>query len=421
MFHKEELSNGLRVVTEEIANVHSVALGVWVKTGSRNELPALQGVSHFLEHMMFKGTGRRTARRIAEELDEVGGQLNAFTTKEYTCYYTKILTEHTELGLDILGDMLFHSNMDPREIEKEKNVIIEEIKMYEDSPDELVHDLFAQAVWEGHPLGRAILGTSSTVQQLDHAQIIEYYHQHYTADQIVVAAAGSLKHAQLMRLIEPLFAAVPRGHVRNQDAVPVPKVRVSMTSKDTEQVQVCLGAPGLAQDDKRIYPLQVLNNVLGGGLSSRLFQEIREERGLAYSIYSYHSAYKDTGLFTVYAGTSPHTLAPVLELILQQLAGIKQKGITSEELQRTKQQVRGNLLMGLENITNRMSRLGKTELCHHRVITTEEVLERIEAVTHQDIQELVEIIFQPGQLALTTIGPVIEGLDWNNMVATAGL
>lgn len=421
MYEKIVLPNGVRLVVEEIPYVHSAAVGVWVRAGSRNEDPSLRGISHFLEHLLFKGTERRTAKQIAQELEAVGGVLNAFTTKEYTCFYAKVLAEHLPLAVDVLADMFFNSLISEKDIEREKRVVLEEIRMYDDSPDELVHDLFARAVWQQHPLGWSVLGSYDTVASLDREKIVSYYRDHYIPANTVVAVAGRVRTAEVTELITSAFGLAQKEGQRPLYEPPVPHAVVELTPRDTEQVQVCLGTPGLAQDSSLIYALQILNNVVGGGLSSRLFQEIREERGLAYSIYSYHSTYVDTGLFTVYAGTGPDTVEEVIRIALLELGKIKREGITSEELRRSKEQIRGNLLLGMENVGNRMSRLGKTELCYGRVITTEEVLENINRVTLEEVKHLAEELFQSDKFALSAIGPLKEEIDLAGLVSAAKL
>ncbi|MHB1419965.1 MAG: M16 family metallopeptidase [Bacillota bacterium] len=418
MFIKDTLSSGVRVVTEEVPAVHSVALGIWVRTGSRNETEQQHGVSHFLEHLLFKGTAKRTAKQIAEALEAVGGQLNAFTTKEYTCYYAKVLADHLDLAIDILTDMFFNSLMDPNDIAKEKNVILEEIKMYEDSPDELVHDLFAKTVWKGHPLGRAILGTAESVQQIQRQDIIDYYNSQYVSENVVVAVAGKIKHPEIMERLAPMFSKMTSGHRSVSGEAPTPQTAVRVQEKEIEQVHICLGTPALSQDSEDVYPLHVLNNVLGGGLSSRLFQQIREDRGLAYSVYSYHTTYFDSGLFAVYAGTSLANLKQVTELIGGEIISIRDKGILPDELQRTKDQIKGNLLLGLENVSSRMSRLGKTELCFDRIVTAEEVVERISKVTLEQILELGRRLFAPEKFTITAIGPQVDQIDFQEIINT---
>lgn len=422
MYRKTVLANGIRVVSEELPYVHSVALGVWVRAGSRNESEDNHGVSHFIEHLLFKGTERRSAKEIAEALESVGGVLNAFTTKEYTCFYTRVLSEHLDLAIDVLSDMLFNPRFSPEDIEKEKKVILEEIRMYEDSPDELVHDLFAQTVWPGHPLGRAILGSVESIEELTRDKVYQYYRQHYNAANIVLSAAGNFRTQELEDKLAKAFGERELPGERAPYYPPQDQPGISINLKDTEQVQICLGTPGLAQDDKDIYALQALNNILGGGISSRLFQLIREDNALAYSVYSYHAGYVDSGLFTVYAGTSPSNFRKVVELILRQLALLKEEGVTEEELKRTKDQIRGNLLLNQENVSHRMSRLGKTELSFGRVITTEEFIANLGRVTPEDVRRVAHRLFFAENLSLTTLGPSVgEDLELVQLAKQAGL
>jgi predicted Zn-dependent peptidase len=408
MYVKDTLPNGVRLITEEVSSVHSASVGIWVKTGSRYEKEYNHGISHFVEHMLFKGTTNRSARKIAEELEAIGASLNAFTAKEYTCYYAKVLAENLDTAIDVLADMYFNSLFEPKEIEKEKNVIMEEIKMYEDSPDELVHDLFTNAIWPDHPLGRPIIGTIDSLKKMQSTDLLEYCRDRYTANNTVIAVAGNIDHKNVFDQICGYFGNMPAGVPAMESEPPVSGATVLMSKKDLEQLQICLGGPGLAQDDKDIYALNVLNNVLGGGLSSRLFQEIREERGLAYSVYSYQTAYRDSGLFTVYAGTSPDNLSSVLRLIVKELLELASEGISEEELKRTKQQLKGNLLLSLENVNNRMMRLGKTEICFDRVITIDEILNNIAAVDLQAVKSIANQLFVIDNLTFTSIGPVIQ-------------
>lgn len=411
MYIKEQLPNGIRVVTEEIPHVRSVSIGLWVGVGSRDETDENSGIAHFIEHMMFKGTKNRSAKQIAEELDAIGGQLNAFTAKEYTCYYAKTLDEHFPKSLDLLADMFFNSLYDPQEIDKERNVIIEEINMYEDAPDELIHDLFASTLWNNHPLGRSIIGTREVVEKINRADIISFLKTFYTPDQLVIAVAGNVKHDRVMELITPLFDRMEGKSTARNYAKPVPVYQVATKKKDTEQVHLCIGVPGLPLDHEQIYSLYVLNSILGGGISSRLFQEIREERGLAYSVYSYHNSYKDAGLFSIYTGLSLKNIGPVVELISRELKQIKAGKVTEEEVFRAKEQLKGSLYLGLENVSNRMSRIGKSELCLGRIITPEEAVEKINRVGIKDVQLLAEQLFASDKMVLTSIGPMDHKID----------
>ncbi|WP_366921729.1 insulinase family protein [Metallumcola ferriviriculae] len=421
MYRKQELANGVRVVTEEIPSVHSAAVGIWIGCGSRDESEQQLGLSHFLEHMFFKGTKNRTAKQIAEQLDAVGGHLNAFTTKEYTCLYAKVVAEHLGLAIEVLSDMYFNSLFAELDLAKEKKVVLEEIKMYEDSPDELVHDLFSETVWQDHPLGRPILGSAESVSSLGKDQVIEYLYKQYVPENTVLAVAGNIKHHEVVNRLDDVFGQFRRNGGKRLMSPAVFQARSRNFAKDTEQLQICLGVPGLSQDDKDIYALYALNNMLGGGLSSRLFQEIREERGLAYSIYSYHTSYSDTGLFTIYAGTSPENYQELIEVILKEIYSFKNKGVTEVELQRTKDQIKGNLLLGMENVSSRMSRLGKTELSFDRVVTAEEIVKEINTVTRQDIHMVAERLFNRASFSSTTIGQTNNELLWPQLLANSGL
>jgi len=400
------LQNGIRVVSEYIPYVKSVAVGIWVGAGSRFESEQHNGISHFLEHLFFKGTEKRSAKDIAESLDAVGGQLNAFTTKEYTCYYAKVLDEHLDLALDVLSDMFFNSKFSEKDILKEREVIIEEIKMYEDTPDEIIHDFFSQTIWEGHPLGKPVLGTEETISTFTRDDFLQFINTHYVPENIVIALAGKVEHKKIIELLEKLFGEAKRGPV---DKYPFPPDNHSLIQniyRDVSQVQICLGSPGLPQDHPQIYPLYILNSVLGGGLSSRLVQEVREERGLAYSVYSYHSAFSDAGLFTFYAGTRPDNYEQVIQLILKEAFTIADQGITQKELVKAKKQLKGNLYLGLESVGSRMTRIGKSLLSLNRLITPEEVANKIDQVSLEEVQDLARNIFRQDKFTITTIGPI---------------
>ncbi len=411
MYKKETLPNGVRIVTEEIPYVRSVSVGLWVGAGSRDENESNNGIAHFIEHMMFKGTTKRSAKGIAEALDAVGGQLNAFTSKEYTCYYAKVLDEHIDVAIDLLSDMYFNSLFREEDLEKEKNVIIEEIKMYEDTPDELVHDIFASTLWAGHALGRSVIGSEEIISTIDRAKLLEFRDSCYTPDSLVVAVAGNVKHEQIIAKLAPLFGSIKNRTRERKYYQPVAGSRIATKKKDTEQVHICVGTPGLPMEHDDIYVLHVINSALGGGISSRLFQEIREERGLAYSIFTYHSSYKDAGLFSVYAGLSRNNLNEVLSLISAELKSVRKDGITREELARAKEQLKGSVLLGLENVSNRMSRLGKSELSINRVISVEETVEKINKVDVDDIKRLADSFFRSENLVVACIGPSVDEKD----------
>ncbi|MCL6477023.1 MAG: insulinase family protein [Peptococcaceae bacterium] len=405
MIKKVTLNNGIDLLTEDIPHVRSLAVGVWVHVGSRDESDRLAGISHFIEHMMFKGTEKRTAKQIAEALDAVGGQLNAFTTKEYTCYYARVLDEHFELALDVLSDMLFNSKFAVPDIERERNVILEEIKMYEDTPDELVHDVFANTIWQMHPLGRPIIGHADVIRGLGRDSILDYLGKYYVPGNIVIAVAGNIDHDIAAEKINAYFSGMKGTSAPRVMEMPSPRKEVTCREKETEQVHLCVGAPGLPLDHEQIYVFQLVNTVLGGGLSSRLFQEIREQRGLVYSIYSYHSSYHDAGLFCVYAGLSRENMGPVLELIFKEINDIKNNGVSDGELRRAKDQLKGNLLLSLENVNTRMSRLGKSQLYLGKVVSPEEIVQRIEKVTIEDIKNLAGEKLDPDNFAMASVGP----------------
>lgn len=405
MYHRAKLSNGLRIIGETMPHVHSVSLGIWVGSGSRYEEPENNGISHFIEHMLFKGTSRRTTKQIAEAIDAVGGQLNAFTTKEYTCFYAKVLNQHFQLGLDLLTDMLTHSVFDDAEIEKEKLVVLEEIKSFEDSPDEIIHDIFAGAVLKGHPLGRPILGSPENIRRLTRKTLLQYLNQHYTPDNIVLAVAGNIQFDQIVAEAERQLAALSGCQSVILTDLPALKPDLVLRSKETEQVHICLGTRGIGRRDADKYPVFVLDSILGGSVSSRLFQQLREERGLVYSTGSSHASYKDTGIFSVYAGTGFENYEQVVGLIKTEIQKLKEESVSQAELTRAQEQLKGNLLLSLESTCNRMSRIAKTELFQDELLTPEEIVAKIEAVTGDDLQRVARHLFRDDQFVLAAIGP----------------
>ncbi|MEK5164921.1 pitrilysin family protein [Paenibacillus sp. FSL R5-0527] len=397
---KTQLKNGLRVVMEQIPTCRSVSFGIWVKTGSRNEQPEVGGVSHFIEHMLFKGTERFSAKDIAEQFDAIGGNVNAFTSKEYTCYYAKVLDEHLPIAVDVLSDMFFRSLFDPEELRKEKNVIIEEISMYEDTPDDMVHDLVSQAAYGDHPLALPILGTEEKLRAMESDHLRAYMREHYTIENTVISVAGNIDD-QVVELLEKYFGDFAIRGDRGSLAAPDFLGDLKFHRKKTEQNHICLSFPGLPIGDEKQYAMTLLNNALGGGMSSRLFQEIREKRGLAYSVYSYHSSHADSGLFTVYAGTAPRQTKEVLELTKELLHDVSVNGITESELSKGKEQLKGSLILSLESTGSRMNRLGKNELMLGRHYTLDEMIARIEAVTMDDVNDVLRRMFsRPFALAM---------------------
>ncbi|GIF02857.1 M16 family metallopeptidase [Actinoplanes siamensis] len=413
---KTVLPSGLRIITESIPTTRSAALGIWVGIGSRDETPAMSGASHFLEHLLFKGTHKRTALEISAEIEAVGGETNAFTTKEYTCYYARVLDSDLPLAVDVLVDAVADSLLEPTDVETERGVILEEIAMHEDEPGDEVHDVFAEAIYGDHPLGWLISGTPESVTPMTRNQIDNFYRKRYRAPEIVIAAAGNLDHAAVVRLVRKALAgspldtgaADPAGPRDGDKPVRVRRPHTVVLHRDTEQAHIVLGTVGLSRYDERRFALGVLNNVLGGGMSSRLFQEIREKRGLAYSVYSYASQYADTGLFGVYAGCAPGKAAEVLDLIRTELARVAAGGITAEELVRGRGMVKGSYVLGLEDTSSRMSRLAKSELLHGHLMSVDELLARVDAVTTADVAEVAADLLAREQ-SLAVVGPFDEG------------
>jgi predicted Zn-dependent peptidase len=406
------LPGGLRVLTEEMPTVRSATFGIWVGVGSRDETPRLSGATHYLEHLLFKGTRKRDALQISAALDAVGGEMNAFTAKEYTCYYARVLDQDLPLAVDVISDMVTSSLIAKADVESERGVILEEIAMHDDDPGDAVHDQFTRALLGDSPLGRPILGTVDSITGLSRDAINGYYRRRYQAPNIVVTAAGNLRHRDVVRLVRAAFRSA--GALGESDASPAParigdkRLRptggVSLLSRPTEQANLVLGVPGLARTDDRRFALGVLNSALGGGMSSRLFQEVREKRGLAYSVYSFASHYADLGMFGVYAGCLPKKVDQVLDLCRAELQKVAERGISDDELARGIGQLRGALVLGLEDTGSRMSRLGKAELVYGQLLSVDEVIDRISAVTLDDVREVAREVLSAKQ-TLAVIGP----------------
>lgn len=406
-YKKMVLPNGLRILYEEILYVQSVSIGVWIAAGARNEQPGINGVSHFIEHMAFKGTNRRSAKAIAEEIDNVGGQLNAFTGKECTCYYAKVLNQQMELAFDILSDMLFNSEFSETEIDKEKNVVYEEISMYEDNPEEMVHDIYASNVFRGHPLGYPVLGDIDTVKGIGRKDIFGFLRANYRPDNTVISVAGNVNQKEIERLAAKYFSDWgERSPDAEQPVRPVLNFEYNLKQKDTEQVHFCMGFRGLNQKNEKLYSFLALNNLLGGGMSSRLFQRVREELGLVYSIYTYPATYSDIGLMTIYAGTNPAQFERVIQTILDELKDLKKNGVKKEELSRVKEQMKGNYILGMEGTGSRMSSMGKSELLLGRVFSQEETLKSIDSVSMEDIRAMIDYVIDFENIAVTVLGSV---------------
>jgi predicted Zn-dependent peptidase len=390
--------------------MRSVALGIWVDVGSRDERPSIAGASHFLEHLLFKGTRTRSARDIAEAFDAVGGDLNAFTAKEYTCYYCRVRDQDLPMAVEFMSDMLQNSVLHRADFEAERRVILEEISRQEDTPDDLIHDLFAQALWGDHPLGRPVLGTRETVSAVSRDQIYRFYRRLYGPPHFVVAAAGNLDHERLCSLVEEHMETGERvseslrPRVRAGGDVPPVSGGVLVRPRDTEQAHLMVGTAAHSRRDPDRFAFGVVNSALGGGMSSRLFQEVREKRGLAYSIYSYHSMFAETGLFGVYAGTTPARAGEVLRIVRDQMEDIAERGLPQEELERAKGHLKGSLVLSLEETSGRMSRIGRSEIAHGEILSVDQVLERTDAVTADDALRAARAVFRR-PMALSVIGP----------------
>ncbi|MGW5351722.1 M16 family metallopeptidase [Streptomyces sp. NPDC004031] len=407
------LPGGLRVVTETLPTVRSATFGIWAAVGSRDETPALSGATHYLEHLLFKGTERRSALEISAAVDAVGGEMNAFTAKEYTCYYARVLDTDLPLAVDVVCDMLTGSLIRQEDIDAERGVVLEEIAMTEDDPGDQVHDLFCEAMLGDTPLGRPVLGTVETINALTRDQVARFYRRHYDPTRLVVAAAGNIDHASVVRQVRRAFERA--GALRDPDAVPqAPRVGsrtlrtagvVEVLDRRTEQAHVVLGMPGLSRTDDRRWALSVLNTALGGGMSSRLFQEVREKRGLAYSVYSYTSSFADCGLFGVYAGCQPGRVPEVLKICRDELHHVAEHGLTDEELRRAIGQLAGSTVLGLEDTGALMNRIGKSELCWGDQLSVDDLLARIAAVTPDEVREVArDVLGQRPSLAV--IGPL---------------
>ena len=408
--HREVLPNGLTILSEEMSHIRSIAIGIWMKTGSRDETPELNGISHFSEHMVFKGTTSRSARDIARQVDSIGGNMDAFTGKETICFNIKVLDEHVPIALDILSDLVLNPVFDPKDINREKGVILEEIKMDEDNPDYLVHEIFTQSFWKDHPLGKPILGTKETVKSFEQEKLFEFYRRRFVPNNMIISAAGNLHHEQFMGLIKERFSgltAVPNGFHGPAPTV-TPRI-ITRNKKSLEQVQLCLGVPSHPISHEKRYVSYVLNTVLGGGMSSRLFQKIREEQGLVYSIYSDLNPYRDTGCLSVYAGTSLESTPKVVESVMAEFREMKSEAIPADELRRAKDQLKGSLMLSLESSTSRMSNLARQEMYFERFFSLDETIDQIEAVTAEEVAEMAASLFNADHIAVTVLGN-LDGL-----------
>ncbi len=406
MIQKTVLDNGIRVISEKMPGAHSTTIGVWVLNGSRHENPEQNGISHFAEHMLFKGTERRSARDIALEIDSVGGVLNAFTSREHCCFYAKVLAEKTPLAIDILSDVILNSVFNLDEIEKERRVILQEIHMLEDSPEETVHDQFSEAFWSGHPLGMPVQGSLETVRNLSREMLLEHVNDCYRGGDLLVCAAGALDHDDLVAKLSIAFGDLAGGSLSAPCSPPKAHRGIEVVEKDLEQVQICLGTLALPQNHPQRFEAYLLNTILGGSMSCRLFQSIREEQGLAYSIYSYLSNYVDTGSLVVYCATGPENVPLAISLILDELRRIKNEPVPMAELQSAKDQLKGSLLLSLESTDSRMTRLAKNEMYFGHNPMLDEVLAGFDSVTQEGLRSLANTIMQDDYLNLQMIGDI---------------
>jgi predicted Zn-dependent peptidase len=404
MVRKGVLPNGVRVLTEAMPHVVSSTIGIWVENGSRYEEPGENGVSHFIEHLLFKGTKKRTAAQIAEQMDAVGGVLNAFTGKEYTCYYAKVLGEDLPMATELLADLFLESVFDPEEIDRERQVVLQEISQAEDTPDDFIHDLFNLHYWQGHPLALPIFGSVETVNAINREALVSFMADRYRAGRVFIAAAGAVEHERLMRDCDRLFGSIAGDGRPEPTSPPQERLMVLNENKKLEQAHICIGAPGLSQTAPNRYAAYLLNTALGGGMSSRLFQEVREKRGRVYSIYSFMSAFLDCGYFGVYAGTNPEWVDEVIEVTLKEINKVVRGGLAPEELARAKSQLKGNMLLGMESTESRMNRVARNEIYFRRDIPIDELGREIEQVTNDQVVELASSCFKPERMGMVLLG-----------------
>ncbi len=403
--HRALLPNGMRVVTEHMPNVRSVSVGIWIGTGSREESPADTGISHFIEHMVFKGTKNRSAEQIARSVDSIGGGLDAFTSKELVSYNVKVLDEHLPEAFDVVADLVRNPLFMEADIEKEKGVILEELKMEVDNPEYLIHEIFSSNFWKGHALGRPILGTKQTIRAFDRDKVEKYYKQFYTPSNILITAAGNLDHRKLVRLAERYFGDLKKSRTTKLEEKPTPHAPLVFRDKDSlEQVHVYLGVPSIPMPHKERFACYILNAVLGGGMSSRLFQNIREKQGLAYTVYSELTMYRDAGCMLIYAGTALKNAGKVIESIVRELRELVDKKVTPEELRRAKDHLKGSFVLGLESTSSRMGNLARQELYFKRFFSLDEMLDNVERVTAEEVQKLARQFFDPNRMAVAMLG-----------------
>ncbi|HIJ54813.1 MAG TPA: insulinase family protein [Deltaproteobacteria bacterium] len=415
--NKTTLNNGIRILTKKMPHARSVVMGVWVNVGARDEADSENGISHFIEHMIFKGTKKRTGYQIAKEFDAIGGLTNAYTSMEHTCYHAKVLDTHLPIMVDILSDIFLNSQFQERDVQTERPVILQEIGMVEDAPDEFIHLLAGNGLWGDNPLGRSILGTRENILTFNANKIREFFHRLYIPDRIVISAAGNLEHQQMVDLIGPAFEAALWGDRFPQRSTPETRSLVGLHHRELEQVHICMATRGMSITDPRRYACSLMNTILGGNMSSRLFQEIREKRGLAYAVYSFISSHIDTGMFGIYAGVGPEKTHECIELILKELRRLKTTGVESSELHGAKEYTKGNLLLASESVDNQMARLAQNEIHMGRYVPLKEIVDNIESVKAEDIMELAQTLFLDGQLVLTMLGPVSDKASYEKLLS----
>jgi predicted Zn-dependent peptidase len=408
-FARTYLDSGATVVTEQMSEVRSVSVGFWFDVGSRDEPSEIAGTSHFLEHLLFKGTPTRTAKDIADAFDAVGGDVNAFTGKEYTCYYARVLDADLPMAFEVLSDMITSSKIDPIELESERKVILEEIAMHEDAPDELVHDLFYRGLWDGHPLGRPVLGSNATISGVARDQVAEYWKSRYGPRNLVLAAAGNVRHEDIVERVDRLFGSAPEGDKTERNGrQPKPQIGVNVHRRPTEQAHIVVGVEALPRNHPERHALAVLDTILGGGMSSRLFQEIREKRGLAYSVYSYRSLFADTGSFAIYAGTTPQNAETVIDIIRSEVESVLGKGVTEAELRRAKGHVKGALVLSAEDPGSRMNRLGRQQITTGEILSIDELIQKFDQLEMSDIERVAHTVLGKESFHVTVVGPFDE-------------
>ena len=410
---RQVLPNGLTILTEEMPHIRSVSIGIWIRTGSRHEVPEQNGISHFVEHMLFKGTQTRSAEQIAREVDSIGGNMDAFTAKECICFDVKVLDEHLPVAWDILSDLVLHPIFDQKELARERGVILEEIKMDEDNPDYLVHEIFTQNFWKDHPLGKPILGTKETVRRFEQTMLFEYYRRFFIPNNMILSVAGNMKHERVVELAAQRFLTLATGPNGFYQTPPKTQSRIIMRNKKAlEQVQLCIGVPSLPIGHEKRFASYIMNTLLGGGMSSRLFQSVRERQGLVYAIYSELNPFRDTGCLSVYAGTSREAAAKVVQSVVREFRQLKEEPIAADELRRSKDQLKGNLMLSLESSTARMSNLARQEMYFDRFYSMDEIIDRVEAVTPEDVMQLAQSCFRSEAIAVTVLGN-LNGLKMN--------